>query len=1186
MKNSLQTLPRCLLLMAIVCSARLLAYSQEYASSNSFQDKKPDRQVHQNVSASDMKSLREILYVLGHSYSVSFNYDDDVIKDINLEQDFTWDKKEKLNKVLKRLLPSLQLRFERLNQNNYLIYPLNKMSQVNGSDKKKEETPVNQKVQNYPLVFKTQILENSDFPDQLVSGRVTDENRQTLPGVNIIVKGTTQGTTSDAAGEYKITVPDENAVLVFSFIGYASQEVVVNARTTIDVAMVIDVQSLGEVVVTAIGVERKTKSLGYAVQVVDGQELSEVRETNVANSLKGKIAGVHVNPSSGGPSGSSFVVIRGSSSLTGNNQPLYVIDGVPIDNQTLNRPGGLFFGQRDFGDGIGNINPDDIESISVLKGPSAASLYGARGAHGVILITSKKGKEGKMNIDFNSNATFESLNTIPTFQNVWGGGYDDDYGVFDTVVINGESVSSWPSWLQDNWGGKYDGRPMAIGAWPELGVVPYTAQSGNNFKNFYRTGSTFTNTVGVSGGTDKATFRLSVSDMRNKGIVPNNRLDRQTVNMLVSFKVSDRLTVENKINYIKQRSVNPPETGGAGRSATVALTRLPTFLNLDWLKTYKRENGTMINYRPGAPNNPYWLMNEVVADGTRDRIIGYILAKYKFTDWLTLQARTGTDFYKDTRFSRIGIGTAGVTQGQLENDEFNVKEENSDVLLTASGNLSENITASFSAGANHRNQEQRQLGVTGSGFNIPNLYHISNAKLVTARDYPSQKQINSVYFAAQTGYKDYLFLDVTGRNDWSSTLGLNNQSFFYPSVGLSFVFTDAFSLNSPLLTFGKIRASYAEAGNDASPYLTTAGYNLSSSSFNGQPFAFISSNIPLIDLKNELTQSYEFGTELRLFKNRLGIDFTYYNAATINQITPVQISAATGYGTRVINAGEIQNKGIEIFVNGTPVNSGNFSWDVTLNFSRNMSKVVSLAPGISTLTLLTGAGGSSIQARPGESYGNIVGFPFMRNEDGDIVLTNEGKWKPGTEQVVLGNIQPDWLGGVTNTFTYKGVALSVLFDIRKGGQVYSLSKYNQLAGGTGKFTENRTNLIADGVILGTDGNYTKSDIVLLAQDYYALQGPWSAISESLVIDADYVALREASIGYNIGSSSQLKKTPFKTAKISIVGRNLLYLYRDPQFKTMGISPETAFNTTSAAQGFEAIGIPTTRSIGFNLSFSF
>ncbi|MFT3702123.1 MAG: SusC/RagA family TonB-linked outer membrane protein [Agriterribacter sp.] len=1017
-----------------------------------------------------------------------------------------------------------------------------------------------------------------------ITGRVTDENGTPLSGVSVVVRATRVGTSTNADGTFTVEA-NKGDVLEFTIVGYKRTSVAVGNDLSLSIKLAIEVAEGNEVVVTAIGITRNKKSLAYSTQSVEGAKLAEVRETNVVNSLKGRVAGVHINPSSGGPAGSSFVVIRGNSSLTGNNQPLYVVDGVPIDNQTLGQPG-IFGSQRDYGDGIGNINPDDIENVTVLKGPAAAALYGARGAHGVILITSKKGKAGRLNVDFNSNATFEKLNTTPTFQSTYGGGYDDNYTSFDNVVINGQTVSQWPAWLQDNWGGKYDGRMISIATWPELGLVPYTAKGDDNFKKFYRTGSTFTNTVGVSGGSERATFRLSLSDMRNQGIVPNNQFNRQTINLLTNFKISSKLTVEAKVNYVRQHQTNPPETGGSGTSATVALNRMPLFLDMNWLKNYKRDDGTMINYKSGTPRNPYWILNELLADGRRDRVIGYVLAKYQFTNWLSLQARTGTDFYNDTRFSRVGINTPSITDGSVNNDEYNVKEDNSDVLLTASGNLSKNFTASFSAGANHLNRRTGHLSVVGSGFNIPNLYNVGNAKLVTSSDYPTQRQMNSVYFDGQVGYKNYLFLSVTGRNDWSSTLGMNNYSFFYPSVSSSFVFTDALQMHSTILSYGKIRASYAEAGNDASPYLTKGGYDLSSSNYNGQPFAYVSGAIPLIDLKNELTRSYEFGTELKFFNNRLGLDFTYYNASTINQITPVQISATTGFATRLINAGEIKNHGVEIFASGTPIASKNFRWDVTLNFSKNKSRVVSLAPGLATLTLLDTYNGGTIEARPGQSYGNIVGLPFMRNDAGDIVLTEAGAWQPGNQQVILGNIQPDWLGGITNIFSYKGVQLSVLIDIRQGGQVYSMSKYNQMAGGTGKFTENRDHLIANGVILQTDGKYVKSDKVLLAQDYYALQGPWSGIGETMVINADYVAFREASISYNLGSASLLKKSVLKSAKISIVGRNLFYIYRDPQFKTMGVSPETAFNTTAAAQGVETPGIPTTRSLGFNLSFSF
>lgn len=1017
-----------------------------------------------------------------------------------------------------------------------------------------------------------------------LSGTVTDQAGQPLSGVSLTVKSTGAGSVTDQNGNFSISV-QRGVTLVFSHSGYKTQELKVGQERVIQVALESDEKQLTEVVVTALGIQRSKKSLAYSTQTVEGSKLAEVREVNVANSLKGKVAGVHVNPSGAGPTGSSYVVIRGSSSLTGTNQPLYVVDGVPIDNQTLGRPS-IFGGQRDYGDGIGNINPDDIENVTVLKGPAAAALYGSRGAKGVILITTKKGKSGRLKTDINSNVTFENVNVTPTFQSVYGGGYDDNYASFDNVVVDGKSVSQWPSWLLDNWGGKYDGRMIAIETWPEIGLIPYVSRGDDNFKKFFRTGTTVTNTAGVSGGTENANFRLSLSDMRNTGIIPNNRMDRQTVNLLAGFQVSPKLSVEAKVNYVRQHLVNPTEAGGGSTSPVVALNRMPAFLDLDWLKDYKRLDGSSINYKSGTPRNPYWIINEMLADGRRDRVIGYVMARYKFTDWLTLQARSGTDFYNDSRFSRIGVGTPGIVDGSVYNNEYGVKEENSDVLLTATGSLSKNFTGSLSVGANHLNRRLNSTSMEGFGFNIPGLYNINNAKRITASNFPTQKQINSAYFDGQIGYKNFLFLNITGRNDWSSTLGKNNYSFFYPSTNLSFVFTDALELSSDVLTYGKLRASYAQAGADADVYRTKGGYFLSSSNFNGQRFAYVSNEIPLADLKNELTRSYEFGTELRFFKNRLGIDFTYYNASTINQIVPIQVSGATGYITRIINAGEIKNKGIEIFVNTTPVVTKNFRWDMILNFSRNKSKVISLADGIETLTLLDTYNGAVIEARVGESYGNIVGLPFLRNENGDILLTEDGGWDRASEPVIFGNVQPDWLGGITNTFNYKGFELSALLDVRQGGQVYSMSKYNQMASGTGKFTENRDNLIADGVILQPDGKYVKSDKVLLAQDYYASQGPWMDIGEACIVNADYVAFRELSLGYNLGQTSWIKRSVLKSAKISLVARNLFYLYRDPQFKTMGISPETAFNTTTAAQGVEMLSVPTTRSVGFNLSFSF
>lgn len=675
--------------------------------------------------------------------------------------------------------------------------------------------------------------------------------------------------------------------------------------------------------------------------------------------------------------------------------------------------------------------------------------------------------------------------------------------------------------------------------------------------------------------------------MQSESIVPNSSLSRQSITLRATHQVSDNLSVDAKVNYVRQEGNNRVQNGINFKTIASSLNVMPRHVDLDWLKDYKREDGLMTNWKSGTPYNPYWLVNEFINKDTRDRIIGMAKVNYQFTDWLSIQARTGTDFYTDNRFSRIGQGTPGRANlnGQIQNDIWQVKEENSDILVTATGDISSDFSGTFSAGANHLNFKREVVGVNGRNLDIEGMYHINNAAIQNTRNFLGRKKMNSVYFLGQLAYRNFLFLDVTGRNDWSSTLGPDNQSFFYPSVSTSFAFTDAWDIKSDLITFGKLRASYAEAGNDASPYQTRGGYSLSNNTYDGLRLARISNTVPLSDLKNELTTAYEVGMDLRLFNNRLGIDFTYYNQSTSNQILPVEVSSATGFQRRLINAGEIRNKGFELMINSTLVKTGDFTWNMSVNLSNNKSEVVSLIPGIDSHELHPSVGGASIQARVGEAYGNIIGYPFLRNEDGRKLVSADGKVQRADKMEILGNIQPDFLGGLTNTFSFKGFELSGLLDIRKGGQIYSYTKYDQMAKGTGKFTEVRDNLIVDGVIRNEDGTYKENDIVILAQDYYAGGGPWSNIGESHVIDADYVALRELALGYNFGSKF-IEKTPFTNIRLSVVGRNLAYLYRDQEFQEMGISPETAFSSDAAAQGFEARGVPTTRSIGVNMSLSF
>lgn len=1017
-----------------------------------------------------------------------------------------------------------------------------------------------------------------------VSGAVFSVSGDPLPDVSVTVPGTAIGTVTDSQGKFTLNVPGGNSKISFSYTGYIGQTVNVGGRKKIEITLEGSPSELSEVVVTSLGITKQKRSLGYSIQTVEGSKLVQARETNVINSLKGRVAGVHINSSSAGPAGSVYVAIRGNSSLGGNNQPLFVVDGIPINNDNLNQAG--VGGGRDFGDGIKDLNPDDIETVSVLKGGNGATLYGSRGANGVILITTKKGTKKGLGVYINSNITLETPNTVPKFQNTWGMGYDNNFDTWGSVTVDGKQYKNQSGWMIDNWGGKMDGQLVGIETMPDLGLIPLIGQPKDNIKNFYRTGQTFTNTVSLSSVSDKTNFRASVSNMSNKGIIPNNSFDKQTINFLVGSNLSEKLYVEAKANYIRQATENRPYIGSNRRNVSFSLNYTARHVNLDWLKNYKNEDGTMRtwNGNGGYPLNPYWMLNEFLNDDRRDRLIGYVLLKYKFTNWLNLSLRSGTDFYSDLRNETEGQKSPFRFGGYVRNAQYNVSEITSDALLTASGKIKNNFTGSISAGASNYAKKYNVSGSEGSNLIADGVYVVSNTSNQNGIFGLVRKEINSVYGFGQLGYKNYLFLDVAARNDWSSTLSKGNYSFFYPSVGLSYIFTDALAVKSNLLNFGKLRLSYAQAGSDASAYLTKAGYSIYNIGYNGQSFAWIQGNIPSSNLKNELKTSWEVGAELRLLKNRMSIDFTYYSASTKNQIMQVQIPAATGFGSKLVNSGEVSNKGIELFVTGTPLQSANgLNWDISLNLSNNKSKIVSLYPGLAT-QILYSDGEVAIEARPGQPYGDIVGFKYRRTEDGRLLLNSDGIVQADDKRSILGNIQPKWLAGLTNTISFKGFVLSALFDIRNGGQIYSLTAYDQYTKGTGVFTENGDNLVEDGVIEDGSGGYKKSDKVLIRQNYYAMK-VWSGAREALVLSASYVALREVTFGYNF-KSSFLSRIKINSARFSVVGRNLLYIHRDPLFETMGMSPEAAFAPTAVAQGYETSGVPSTRSIGFNLSLGF
>ncbi|MEQ6119662.1 SusC/RagA family TonB-linked outer membrane protein [Reichenbachiella sp. MALMAid0571] len=1101
------------------------------------------------------KKLADILNQISESTDFEFALNS---KKINLEKNIELDQYTgSLGTILREISDKAEIGFRRVN-NNIFIRNISKKGERDHSFAVEEMLEVD------------------------ISGKVTDENGQGLPGATVVVKGLSTGTTSDLDGNYKMTAPDDG-IIVVSYVGYVTQEVQVGARSEINIQMTPDAQQLSEIVVTAFGIEREKKALGYSVQEVSGDELVEAREINVANSLKGKVAGVFVNSSSGGPGGSSFVQIRGSSSLGGDNQPLYVVDGIPISNDNLNQTN--IFAGRDFGDGIKDINPDDIESISVLKGPSAAALYGSRGANGVILITTKKSSKKGIGVSFNSNATFETINVIPKFQNTYGPTYDDDDRSFESTTIDGQTYDQIPSWAIDNWGPKFDDRLVVYPLLRDLGPVPYSAQPQDNIRNFYNTGSTFTNTISVSGGADKVSYRVSASNMDNKGIIPNSEFKRRTFSARFGADVTDRLHIEAKANFINSIGVNRPIAGvSSGTNVAGSINLIPQNINLDWLKEYKNPDGSHRNWR-ASPTNPYWIINEMPSEDSRDRLIGLMSANYKLTDWLNVQARVGSDSYTESQRQQYNQGTPGgsYVNGRVDFNQYRVNELNTDVLVTASGSLSEDFKGTLSVGSNRYTRSWEKVATVGQNMDIPGLYTIENAKLVIPSYDIIKKEIQSVYMTGQLAYKNYIFLDVTARNDWSSTL--SNYSFIYPSASLSYAITDALKVDSELLTFAKLRLSYAQAGNDADPYKTKGGYNVQSQFFQGQRFASIQGSVPPVNLKNELSSSFEVGTDVRLFNNRVSIDFTYYSSKTSNQILNVGLSEASGYGSLFLNAGEVSNKGIELFVSATPIKSTNsLTWGIDVNFSKNNSKVESLVDGIDRYNFIS-TGNASIVAIPGLPYGTIYGYKYKRSPDGELVVHESGDYYVREDdQSVLGDVQPDWLAGVTNTLSFKGISLSALLDIRMGGEIYSWSRVDQNAKGTGVWTNNRDNLVVEGVIDNNDGTYTPTSKTVLSQNRFA-QLSWGNIGEEFVLDATYVSLREVTLGYSL-SKSILSKTPFNSAKFSVVGRNLLYLYRDAKFEEMGIAPESAFAPTAAAQGYEAFSMPTTRSLGFNLSLTF
>ena len=1096
----------------------------------------------------------------------------------------------------------------------------------------KNETVVVKKIIQYSP--KESFDEVSDDNVQFeINGAISDSDGQPLPGASIVEKGTTNGTQSDFEGNFTLEIADENAVLVISYLGFETKEVVVGNQTTLSIHLNTATANLNEVVVTALGIKREVRALGFSMQKIGEDDLDVTRASSITSYITGKIAGVQVSKTASGAGGSTNVVIRGNSSIGSNNQPLYVVDGVPIVNYSNSFSGSsVSSANLDYGDGIGDINPEDVESMSVLKGPAASALYGSRGANGVIIITTKSGKVGArgLGVEINSGVFFEDLYLIPKFQNKFGSGYGDEgyanysWGgfTFDDIYYN------WPeNGSLDSWGGPLDGSTKIPNWWtlpadgsipssvwdnPITEAIPYVAQPIDNVRNFFNTGYTFTNNIAVTSASEKSSMRLSLGNVSTTGIVPNHKLSRKSISFRGATRLSEVISFEGKVNYIRTEGEQRPSTGYSDSNPLFNLIQMARNTPLDFVK-YQYET-TKVNIRyPGVNYNPYYMVNEIKNKDFKDRFIGFVSLDLNLTDWLTAKGRVGIDFYsssKEVRWPKDGNSkNRSSRKGQLTQNLNTARDINADVMLTANKKISNNIALNGVVGARVTSFRSDNMFWDAREFKSDDVYDISNFNDVRPSSNLFEKEMQSAYFTGQVAYKDFLFLDITGRNDWSSALGLDNQSYFYPSISTSFVFSDALDINKNILSFGKIRASWAQVGNDAQPYLTQSGYSLYATGFDGNPYASKSGTIPLWDLKNELTESVEFGVDLRFLNNRVSLDMTYYDATTSNQILGLAISRSSGYSNTIVNAGEIKNKGIEVSLGITPIKSEDFKWNINANFAKNESEIVVLDGNIQTYRLIRNnshASLSDIHAQVGAPYGNIIGYAYKKAPDGQRIVSASGKYQRENETSVLGNITPDWIGGLNNTFSYKGFSLNVLLDFVQGGEVVSATKYEMTRKGTGAWTvEGRRPQprylagdeipsgssvgdpmpytgVLDGVVDNGDGTFSENTQAVSGQDYWASRG-WGGISEEFVEDGSYISLREVILSYNLNPSI-LEKTPFTALTISAIGRNLTYLQNGMDH--LGLSPESAPNTAGGASGIESLAVPSTRSYGLNLKLAF
>ena len=1059
-----------------------------------------------------------------------------------------------------------------------------------------------------------------------VTGKVIDVNGQPLGFVTVVLKGTTSATNTAENGTFTLNNVPSNGALIVSSIGYKTIEVVLNGRAYVEMVLEEDAIRIDELVVTALGISREKKALGYAVQDVKGDELQKVRTSNVVSALSGRVAGVQISAASGQMGGGAKINVRGNTSLTGNNQPLFVVDGIPISNADFSY-GATGGGGYDMGNLAGDLNPDDIESMSVLKGASATALYGSRAANGVVMVTTKKAKASQKSfgVSVNSSVTIDRAAYVPKLQKEYGAGYAySGAGTLDgflTATIGGKTYRTVDYGTDESWGPKYNPSVKVLhwNAFDSWDTANYLVERPwiypeNDYMTYFQSGVNFTNNIQLAKSSEVGSFRMSYTNSDITGITPNSHLKRNTVSFSGTSVFNKYLDGWAAMNYVNNNTLGRPETGYGDRNPMQKMWQWSqTSLDYKALRSYENPDGSQrtwnrSSYDDGTPlytDNPYWSAYKNYQNDRRNRVYGNAGLNLKLTDWFKITGRVGLDYFNLSMEERFAIGSQATSEYYLDNRE--ALEITSELFANFNKRFMNDKmgVSALIGGSSSDRKSWRTGGITVGGLLIPNLYNLSNsATKATVYDTKTNKRINSVFGNVTLDYNQFVYLDITARNDWSSTLPASNRSYFYPSVNLSFVLTSLDALKEfNWLSFAKLRGGWAQVGNDTDPYNLESYYTASTGGAFGKgadPRYNLPTTLANINLKPETTKSWEVGIEARFLDNRVGFDASYYQKNTYDQIVPVMVSGATGYTSKYINSGQMNNSGFELTLNLVPVKTTNFTWDIQLNASTLKNEVVSIAEGLDYLNLQNAPFRVKSGAFTGSAYPIIYGTGFVYDDEGNKLINPSTGYYAASPIKPIGNATPNFTAGLTNSFSFKGFDMSILIDMQRGGHMYYTSymwgMYSGLLAETA--IQDGIDIRENGVTI--DGYYGKYDAATKKFIYTTATGAVSTTpvkntssldaeswgvyhydqnDESNVFSTDYIKLREVRLGYTIPSKFT---GPIKQLRVSAFGRNLAIFGA----ATQHFDPEYLQMAGSNAQGIEGGYIPSTRSYGFSLSFNF